>query len=363
MDKSPDAFRTISEVADWLGVPTHVLRFWESRFSQVKPVKRAGGRRYYRPADMALLGGIKRLLHDDGHDDPRRAEDPRRVGGIASRRPSRSPEPPSRRTLSPERPTPDETAAPEEKPPPEPRPPRPFLPDRTRGGRPPSHRAVPEPPPAAAWPPSPEAEPRRTTTRPPSPRRSAAVAAEEPEGLMSPSSFLRRNHGRRPPAPEALPELSPAPSRSGRPLPLPPKRRRTGGPARSLRLAPSRPHRPRPNARPARASRDPRCPGRGRARRRPATPAIPGFAARLRAGRRSAPITPPSPALWPTCAPCAPVSRGWLSPLVPGAFRYEGAASGYGAAWLARPSGGRKVAGSNPASPTITDAHVPEARA
>jgi resuscitation-promoting factor RpfA len=55
MEKSPDAFRTISEVADWLGVPTHVLRFWESRFSQVKPVKRAGGRRYYRPADMLLL--------------------------------------------------------------------------------------------------------------------------------------------------------------------------------------------------------------------------------------------------------------------------------------------------------------------
>jgi resuscitation-promoting factor RpfA len=66
MEKSPDAFRTISEVADWLGVPTHVLRFWESRFPQVKPVKRAGGRRYYRPADMSLLGGIKRLLHDDG---------------------------------------------------------------------------------------------------------------------------------------------------------------------------------------------------------------------------------------------------------------------------------------------------------
>ena len=66
MSKSPDAFRTISEVADWLGVQAHVLRFWESKFSQVKPVKRAGGRRYYRPADMQLLGGIKRLLHDDG---------------------------------------------------------------------------------------------------------------------------------------------------------------------------------------------------------------------------------------------------------------------------------------------------------
>ncbi len=66
MEKSPDAFRTISEVAEWLDVPTHVLRFWESRFAQVKPVKRAGGRRYYRPADMRLIGGIKALLHDDG---------------------------------------------------------------------------------------------------------------------------------------------------------------------------------------------------------------------------------------------------------------------------------------------------------
>ncbi|WP_378213562.1 MerR family transcriptional regulator [Aquicoccus sp. G2-2] len=53
-------------MADWLGSPAHVLRFWESKFSQVKPVKRAGGRRYYRPADMLLLGGIKKLLHDDG---------------------------------------------------------------------------------------------------------------------------------------------------------------------------------------------------------------------------------------------------------------------------------------------------------
>ncbi|WP_240757899.1 MerR family transcriptional regulator [Palleronia sediminis] len=66
MAKSPDAFRTISEVAEWLDVPAHVLRFWESRFTQIKPVKRAGGRRYYRPSDMELLGGIKRLLHDDG---------------------------------------------------------------------------------------------------------------------------------------------------------------------------------------------------------------------------------------------------------------------------------------------------------
>ncbi|WP_135505654.1 MerR family transcriptional regulator [Roseovarius aestuariivivens] len=66
MPKSADAFRTISEVAEWLETPAHVLRFWESKFSQVKPVKRAGGRRYYRPTDMKLLGGIKKLLHDDG---------------------------------------------------------------------------------------------------------------------------------------------------------------------------------------------------------------------------------------------------------------------------------------------------------
>ena len=66
MDKSPDAFRTISEVADVLETPAHVLRFWESRFPQIRPVKRAGGRRYYRPSDVALLAGIKRLLHDEG---------------------------------------------------------------------------------------------------------------------------------------------------------------------------------------------------------------------------------------------------------------------------------------------------------
>lgn len=65
-EKSKDAFRTISEVADWLDVPTHVLRFWESRFSQIKPVKRAGGRRYYRPSDMRIIGGVKVLLHDQG---------------------------------------------------------------------------------------------------------------------------------------------------------------------------------------------------------------------------------------------------------------------------------------------------------
>lgn len=67
MTKARDAFRTISEVSEWLDTPTYVLRFWESRFAQIKPVKRAGGRRYYRPEDMLLLGGIKKLLHFDGH--------------------------------------------------------------------------------------------------------------------------------------------------------------------------------------------------------------------------------------------------------------------------------------------------------
>ncbi len=66
MAKAPDAFRTISEVAESLHTPAHVLRFWESKFSQIKPVKRAGGRRYYRPDDIALLAGIKHLLHEQG---------------------------------------------------------------------------------------------------------------------------------------------------------------------------------------------------------------------------------------------------------------------------------------------------------
>ncbi|RWR29948.1 MerR family transcriptional regulator [Sinirhodobacter populi] len=66
MTKSADAFRTISEVSLLLDTPTHVLRFWESRFPQIKPLKRAGGRRYYRPGDVALLAGIKQLLHEDG---------------------------------------------------------------------------------------------------------------------------------------------------------------------------------------------------------------------------------------------------------------------------------------------------------
>lgn len=67
MEKSPDAFRTISEVADDLDLPQHVLRFWETRFSQIKPMKRGGGRRYYRPDDVELLKGIRHLLYDHGY--------------------------------------------------------------------------------------------------------------------------------------------------------------------------------------------------------------------------------------------------------------------------------------------------------
>ncbi len=67
MEKSPDAFRTISEAAEDLDVPQHVLRFWETRFSQIRPMKRAGGRRYYRPGDIDLLRGIRALLYGEGY--------------------------------------------------------------------------------------------------------------------------------------------------------------------------------------------------------------------------------------------------------------------------------------------------------
>ena len=67
MAKGPEAFRTISEAADELGVPQHVLRFWETKFGFIKPMKRAGGRRFYRPADIVMLAGVRRLLHDEGY--------------------------------------------------------------------------------------------------------------------------------------------------------------------------------------------------------------------------------------------------------------------------------------------------------
>src|SRR4051812_20949881 len=67
VDKAPDAFRTISEVATELDLPQHVLRFWETRFQQIKPLKRGGGRRYYRPDDIDLLRGIRHLLYGEGY--------------------------------------------------------------------------------------------------------------------------------------------------------------------------------------------------------------------------------------------------------------------------------------------------------
>jgi DNA-binding transcriptional MerR regulator len=67
LEKAPDAFRTISEVADEIDVPQHVLRFWESRFTQIRPMKRGGGRRYYRPDDVDLLRGVRHLLYGEGY--------------------------------------------------------------------------------------------------------------------------------------------------------------------------------------------------------------------------------------------------------------------------------------------------------
>ncbi|MFI4997848.1 MAG: MerR family transcriptional regulator, partial [Hyphomicrobiales bacterium] len=67
MDKATGAYRTISEVAEDLDIPQHVLRFWETRFPQIKPMKRSGGRRYYRPGDVLLLRGIRRLLYGEGY--------------------------------------------------------------------------------------------------------------------------------------------------------------------------------------------------------------------------------------------------------------------------------------------------------
>ncbi|WP_091738820.1 MerR family transcriptional regulator [Phenylobacterium immobile] len=66
MAKGPEAFRTISEAADELNVPQHVLRFWETKFTFIRPMKRAGGRRFYRPQDIAVIAGVRRLLHDEG---------------------------------------------------------------------------------------------------------------------------------------------------------------------------------------------------------------------------------------------------------------------------------------------------------
>jgi DNA-binding transcriptional MerR regulator len=92
--KSADAFRTISEVADELEVPQHVLRFWESKFPQVKPLKRAGGRRYYRPDDVVLLRRIRNRLYDQGYTI-KGVQKLLREGALKSDEPPRTPPPPN----------------------------------------------------------------------------------------------------------------------------------------------------------------------------------------------------------------------------------------------------------------------------
>ncbi len=100
MDKSPDAFRTISEAAEELDLPQHVLRFWETRFSTIKPLKRGGGRRYYRPEDVLLLKGIRHLLYDQGFtikgvQKILKENGPRHVAAIGSGGPVEALPPPS----------------------------------------------------------------------------------------------------------------------------------------------------------------------------------------------------------------------------------------------------------------------------
>ena len=108
-DKSDTAFRTISEAADEIGVPAHVLRFWETRFSMLQPLKRAGGRRYYRPVDMSLLRQIKALLHDDGMTI-RGAQLALAGKGVAAKEPAPAPTPMPLPAAAATRPAPDRQA-------------------------------------------------------------------------------------------------------------------------------------------------------------------------------------------------------------------------------------------------------------
>lgn len=117
MAKSEEAFRNISEVAEWLETPAHVLRFWESKFAQIKPVKGAGGRRYYRPEDMALLAGIKTLLHGQGLTIKGAQKLLREKGvghiiaiGKGEAEPDLTPAPPARRKSAPVQAEPQNTA-------------------------------------------------------------------------------------------------------------------------------------------------------------------------------------------------------------------------------------------------------------
>lgn len=120
MAKGPDAFRTISEAAEEVGVAPHVLRFWETRFSVIRPMKRAGGRRFYRPQDVALLRSLRVLLHDRGMSikdvqQLAKAEGVRALGALADSRPVPGAAPVAER-LSPEPPLPAPAPMPAEAP-------------------------------------------------------------------------------------------------------------------------------------------------------------------------------------------------------------------------------------------------------
>jgi DNA-binding transcriptional MerR regulator len=111
--KGPEAFRSISEASDALGVPQHVLRFWETKFSFIRPMKRAGGRRFYRPQDIAVLAEVRRLLHEEGYTIKGVQKLHRELGArrflAAGETPLRRPEP--KPTLEPPPPAPHEPLA------------------------------------------------------------------------------------------------------------------------------------------------------------------------------------------------------------------------------------------------------------
>jgi DNA-binding transcriptional MerR regulator len=126
-EKSADAYRTISEVAEGMDLPQHVLRFWETRFPQIKPLKRGGGRRYYRPEDIELLAAIKRLLYGEGYTIKGVQKLLKEQGAQAVARSSAAPQP--RAVAKPPTPAPSAAPQPRSDPPmrPAPAPPRPAL--------------------------------------------------------------------------------------------------------------------------------------------------------------------------------------------------------------------------------------------
>ena len=185
MNKSPEAFRTISEVADALDVPPHVLRFWETRFAQVKPVKRGGGRRYYRPEDVRLLRGIRGLLYDDGMtikgvQKILRERGIRHVIGLgtepdAELEPEAPPRPPRRGQAAAGR-----------------REPRRAAPSRRRRRRCPARRRGPPGAAGATSSSPPAAGPPTATVAAPATRAEAAAAAAKPIDKRAPADAPRR---------------------------------------------------------------------------------------------------------------------------------------------------------------------------